>query len=85
MGGAPRKLAAVFVSEHALTGRDLVAGPMYLAVRNARGLTRSDMVRNCVVPSVHVPIDGSLVQVNGRGISVAPLDHVPLGQSAFLA
>jgi len=26
-----------------------------------------------------------LVQVNGRGISVSPLDHVPLGQAAFLA
>jgi urease subunit alpha len=85
MGGAPRRLAATFVAESAMSGRDLVDGPMYLAVRNARGLSRSSMVRNCAVPSVQVPTDGSLVQVNGRGISVPPLDHVPLGQAAFLA
>ena len=85
MGGAPRRLAATFVAESALGGRDLVPGPSYLAVRNARGLSRSDMVRNHVVPSVQVPMDGSPVQVNGRGISLAPLDQVPLGQAAFLA
>jgi urease subunit alpha len=85
MGGAPRRLAATFVAESAMSGRDLVDGPMYLPVRNARGLSRSSMVRNCAVPSVQVPTDGSLVQVNGRGISVPPLDHVPLGQAAFLA
>jgi len=85
MGGAPRRLAATFVAESAMAGRDLVDGPMYLPVRNARGLSRSSMVRNCAVPSVQVPTDGSLVQVNGRGISVSPLDHVPLGQAAFLA
>jgi len=85
MGGAPRRLAATFVAESAMAGRDLVDGPMYLPVRNARGLSRSSMVRNCAVPSVRVPTDGSLVQVNGRGISVSPLDHVPLGQAAFLA
>jgi urease subunit alpha len=85
MGGAPRRLAATFVAESAMSGRDLVDGPMYLPVRNARGLSRSSMVRNCAVPSVQVPTDGSLVQVNGRGISVSPLDHVPLGQAAFLA
>lgn len=85
MGGAPRRLAATFVAESAMSGRDLVEGPMYLPVRNARGLSRSSMVRNCAVPTVQVPTDGSLVQVNGRGISVSPLDHVPLGQAAFLA
>lgn len=85
MGGAPRRLAATFVAESAMSGRDLVDGPMYLPVRNTRGLSRSSMVRNCAVPSVQVPTDGSLVQVNGRGISVSPLDHVPLGQAAFLA
>jgi urease subunit alpha len=85
MGGAPRRLAATFVAESAMSGGDLVDGPMYLPVRNARGLSRSRMVRNCAVPFVQVPTDGSLVQVNGRGISVSPLDHVPLGQAAFLA
>lgn len=85
MGGAPRRLAATFVAQSAMAGSDLVDGPMYLPVRNARGLSRSSMVRNSAVPSVQVPTDGSLVQVNGRGISVSPLDHVPLGQAAFLA
>lgn len=85
MGDAPRSLAATFVAESAMAGKGLVDGPMYLPVRHARGLTRSDMLRNSAVPSVQVPRDGSLVQVNGRGISVSPLDHVPLGQSAFLA
>jgi len=85
MGGAPRRLAATFVAQSALGGKGLVGGPMYLPVQHAAGLSRSDMVRNGAVPTVQVPIDGSLVQVNGRGISVAPLDHVPLGQAAFLA
>lgn len=85
MGDAPRSLAATFVAESAMDGKGLVKGPMYLPVRHARDLLRSDMLRNSAVPTVRVPTDGSLVQVNGRGISVSPLDHVPLGQSAFLA
>jgi urease subunit alpha len=85
LGSAPRRLAATFVAGSALGGKDLVSGPMYLPVRGAKNLSRADMVRNHVVPSVEVPADGSPVQVNGRGITLAPLDHVPVGQSAFLA
>lgn len=85
MGGAPRRLAATFVAESAEKGKELVDGPMYLPVRNARGLSRADMVRNSVVPDVRVPTDGSPVQVNGQKVTVAPLDRLPLGQSAFLA
>jgi urease subunit alpha len=85
MGDAPRRLAATFVAESALGGADLVGGPMYLPVRRARGLSRTDMVRNSVVPSVEVPADGSAVAVNGRPVSLAPLDRVPIGQAAFLA
>ena len=85
MGGAPRRLAATFVAESALGGPDLVGGPMYLPVHGAQGLTRADMVRNSAVPSVQVPMDGSPVQVNGRSITLAPLDRVPVGQAAFLA
>jgi urease subunit alpha len=58
---------------------------MYLPVQHARGLSRSDMVRNTAIPTVRVPLDGSPVQVDGRGITLDPLDHVPLGQAAFLA
>lgn len=85
MGGAPRRLAATFVAQSAMGGRDLVGGPMYLPVRGAQGLRRTDMVRNSAVPSVHVPTDGSPVQVNGRAVTLAPLDRVPVGQAAFLA
>ncbi len=85
MGGAPRRLAATFVAESALGGRDLTPGPMYLPVRGAQGLTRAHMVRNSAVPTVQVPMDGSPVQVNGRAITLAPLDRVPVGQAAFLA
>jgi urease subunit alpha len=85
MGGAPRRLAATFVAESAERGKELVDGPMYRPVRNARGLSRADMVRNSVVPEVHVRTDGSPVQINGQEVTLAPLDHLPLGQSAFLA
>ncbi|MEO5980844.1 MAG: urease subunit alpha [Pedococcus sp.] len=85
MGGAPRRLAATFVSADAVEGGGLVPGPRYLPVRGARGMTRSDMVRNGAVPSVRVPTDGSPVEVNGRPVTVAPLDHVPFGQGAYLA
>jgi urease subunit alpha len=85
LGDAPGRLAAAFVAESALGGKGLVPGPMYLPVRGTNGLTRTDMVRNQVVPSVQVPTDGSPVQVNGRSVTIPPLDHVPLGQSAFLA
>ena len=85
MGGASRRLAATFVAESALGGPDLVAGPMYLPVRGAQGLTRGDMVRNSAIPSVHVPMDGAPVQVNGREITLTPLDRLPVGQAAFLA
>ena len=85
MGGAPRRLAATFVSADAIGGDALVPGPQYLPVRGARGVTRADMVRNSVVPSVRVPTDGSPVEVDGRPVRVAPLDHVPFGQGAYLA
>lgn len=85
MGGAPRRLAAIFVAESALRGGGLIEGPLYLPVRGARSLSRTDMVRNTAVPSVHVPHDGSPVLVDGREVVVAPLDHVPFGQSAYLA
>jgi urease subunit alpha len=85
MGGAPRRLAATFVAGSALTGGGLVEGPYYLPVRGARGLDRSSMVRNTAVPSVHVPPDGSPVRVDGREVVVAPVEHVPFGQSAYLA
>lgn len=85
LGAAPGRLAATFVAESAMGGADLVDGPMYLPVRNARGVTRAAMVRNDVVPDVQVPPDGSPVLVNGRTVTLEPLDHVPLGQAAFLA
>jgi urease subunit alpha len=85
MGAAPRRLAATFVADSALADGNLVRGPMYLPVQHARGLSRSDMVRNTAIPTVRVPNDGSPVQVDGRGITLDPLDQVPLGQAAFLA
>jgi len=85
MGGAPRRLAATFVTEEAMRGDHLVPGPRYLPVRGARGLTRADMLHNDVVPRVRVPSDGSPVEVDGRRVEVAPLSHVPYGQGAYLA
>jgi len=85
MGGAPRRLAATFVTEEAMRGDQLVPGPRYLPVRGARGLTRADMLHNDVVPRVRVPSDGSPVEVDGRRVEVAPLSHVPYGQGAYLA
>jgi urease subunit alpha len=85
MGDAPRRLAATFVAESALSGGHLFEGPTYLAVHGARGLRRADMVRNTFVPTVHVPADGSPVHVNAAPVSVEPLEHVPFGQAAFLA
>jgi len=85
MGGAPRRLSAVFVAASAIGGEGLVEGPRFLPVRGARGLTRADMLRNDVVPQVTVPSDGSAVLVDGRPIHVSPLAYVPYGQAAYLA
>ncbi|SDY84325.1 urease subunit alpha [Modestobacter sp. DSM 44400] len=85
MGAAPRRLAATFVTENSMRGGQLVPGPTYLPVRGTRGLTRADMWHNDAVPRVHVPRDGSPVEVDGHPVQVAPLAHVPYGQGAYLA
>lgn len=87
-GGAPASLSVVFVAEAALDDpagvASLPAGRRYVPVRGARGLTRADMMRNTAVPQVHVPHDGSPVQVDGLEVTVTPARHLPLTQRFHL-
>lgn len=88
MGGAPARLSQVYVAgttlESSATAASLPPGVSYAAVRQARGLTRADMVRNSVVPQVVVPTDGSEVLVDGERIGIPPADRLPLTRAHHL-
>ncbi|MBF8194031.1 urease subunit alpha [Nonomuraea sp. K274] len=89
MGDAPRRLAHVFVAREALEDaaarRALPAGASYLPIRDSRGLTRADMVRNTRVPQVRVPRDGGPVLVDGSPAGLPPATALPLTQVHHLA
>lgn len=84
LGAAPARLARVFVSSETLDAsqaRDgLPSGLSYAPISGARGLSRSDLLRNERVPSVVVPTDDSPVLVDGKPVEFAAPDAVPLGQ-----
>ncbi|SDL09278.1 urease subunit alpha [Nonomuraea jiangxiensis] len=89
MGGAPGRLAHVFVAGEALADaaarQALPPGVSYLPIRGSRGLARADMVRNARVPHVRVPRDGGPVLVDGRPMGLPPATGLPLTQVHHLA
>lgn len=88
LGRAPASLSCLFVA--AATAESNWAEKRDIAhrlvpVSGSRGLRRADMRDNVAVPQVEVPPDGSPVLVNGRPVSHAAADWVPLGQLHHLA
>ncbi|MCN9242609.1 urease subunit alpha [Streptomyces sp. RY43-2] len=89
LGGAPRRLSTVFVSQACLDDRAaaeaLPRGVRYTALRNSRGLTRGDMVANTAVPDVQVPRTPDAVLVDGRPIDIHHAADLPLTRLQNLA
>ncbi len=89
LGGAPRKLALVFVSERCLEdpkARDaLPGGVRYAAIRDSRGLGRGDMVANTATPRVEVPKGPEPVLVDGVAIAMHHARSLPLTRVHHLA
>ncbi|GII77093.1 urease subunit alpha 2 [Sphaerisporangium rufum] len=89
LGGAPGRLARVFVAREALDSADardaLPAGLRYAAIRHARGLTRADMCHNTATPRVEVPRTPGPVLVDGAEARVGAAAEVPLSRLHHLA
>ncbi len=88
LGVAPRQLSAVFCASSVLSDAGLrgalPAGVRYLPVHGARGLTRADMARNCVVPDVLVPAEEGPVTVDGVPVPVHEAESLPLTRVHYL-
>ena len=82
LGDAPRGLSVRFVAapvlEDARLRSALPPGASYLPVAGARGLTRADMARNSVVPTVSVPPGDAPVTVDGVAVPVHEARELPL-------
>ena len=84
LGAAPRRLSTVFVADAADRAR-LPRGPNYAPVRDSRGLTRADMVRNTATPRVDVPREPGPVHVDGVPVDVHRAGNLPLTRLHHLA
>ena len=89
LGGAPRRLSRVFVSQACLDDRRaseaLPRGVRYTALTDSRGLSRGDMVGNTAVPQVSVPTTPDAVLVDGRPVPVHHAAELPLTRLQNLA
>ncbi|MET8573600.1 urease subunit alpha [Streptomyces sp. NPDC005012] len=89
LGGAPRRLSRVFVSQECLEDRAaaqaLPRGVRYTPVRDSRGLSRADMVGNTAVPDVRVPTTADSVLVDGRPVEIHHATTLPLTRLQNLA
>jgi urease subunit alpha len=89
LGGAPRRLSRVFVSQQCLADsharRSLPDGVRYAAIRASRGLTSAHMVANAATPVVVVPTEPGPVLVDGRPVPVHRASDLPLTRLHHLA
>ena len=89
LGRAAASISVTFVSERAAADpaaarRLKAAGRALVPVRGARGLTRSDFIRNRATAPIEIdPTDGS-VTLGGRALEVEPVAEVPLSRRYFL-
>lgn len=87
LGAAVHKTAVTFVSQ---AGIDNNIAEKYgvkkklLAVKDCRSVGKKDMIHNDAVPAIEINPENYEVTVDGKVISCAPLDVVPLGQRYFL-
>jgi urease subunit alpha len=76
-GGAPARLAHVFVAEHCTTA-ELPAGRTYSTITGSRGLSCADMLHNTATPTVEVAPEPVPVRVDGREIALHHSHTLPL-------
>lgn len=86
-GSACNSLGRIFVTQGALDGGLEASIPSakgkFLAVKNTRGLTRADMIRNTACPEVRVDKETYAVTVNGEAVHCEPVETLPLAQKYF--
>jgi urease subunit alpha len=87
LGAAVHKTAVTFVSQ---AGIDNNIAEKYgvkkklVAVKGCRSFGKKDMIHNNAVPDIEINPENYEVTVDGKVITCAPLDVVPLGQRYFL-
>ena len=84
IGAAPTAVATLFTSA-AAEERARVCWPGPVAnVRGTRTVRKSDLVRNCATPDVHVDPVGERVLVEGDPVALTPASDLPLNRAYFL-
>ena len=87
LGAAVHKTAVTFVSQ---AGIDNNIAEKYgvkkklIAIKSCRSVGKKDMIHNNAVPDIEINPENYEVTVDGKVITCAPLDVVPLGQRYFL-
>ncbi|WP_165175307.1 urease subunit alpha [Desulfovibrio sp. ZJ369] len=88
MGLALPRTRMTFVSQAALdcnVGEKLQLRSRLEAVRNIRGLSKQDMIRNNRLPRIEVDPETFAVKVDGEHATVKPVERVSLGQLYFFS
>ncbi|BCB73019.1 urease subunit alpha 1 [Vreelandella aquamarina] len=86
-GRAPQALGVRFVSPAAIASgvaRRLDLKSAMVPVADTRGISKTDMLLNDVVPDINVDADTFQVSINGQVLTSKPLTRVTLGQSYML-
>jgi urease subunit alpha len=86
-GLAPASLGVAFVSQAAIDSglaERLRIRRRLSAVRNARNLTKADLVLNTASPQVRVAPDSLEVEIDGRAVDLPPAEVLPLTNRYFL-
>ena len=86
-GGAVNSLSKIFVTKTALENglKDLLpnSAAKLVAVKNTRGLRKSDMMRNNFCPDIQIDPETYQVYVNGKIINSTPAEVLPLAQKYY--
>ena len=86
-GGALARSSVTFVSQAAQSagiGGQLGLSKDTVAVRDIRGVTKSDMIHNSATPEVHVDPETYEVRADGEMLTCEPAKELPLAQRYFL-
>ena len=87
IGDASSGLATTFVSgaaDEAGFSRTLGTRRRVVAVRDTRGIRRSDLATNTAVPPIEVSRTDGAVTLGGRALAADPVSRVPLNRLYFL-
>lgn len=83
LGAVPSDLAVVFSNATAVAETPAPGSRRVVAVRDCRGITSADLIRNGVVGSVEVADDGSEVRWNGAPLTMDPVSRTPISRLHF--